>query len=84
MVFDMGTMIAAFDRARHRCQCTDSSCKHPGNPESCNRTGDQNLEAHHIIPLYDNGPSTLENCMILCPACHDSVHGNDDWRKREV
>ncbi len=32
------------------------------------------LEAHHIIPLADDGPDTLENMVALCPNCHRKMH----------
>ncbi|QOV77382.1 HNH endonuclease [Enterobacter asburiae] len=32
------------------------------------------LEVHHIVPLYDGGSDTLENCAALCPNCHRAIH----------
>lgn len=32
------------------------------------------LEVHHIVPLYDGGSDTLDNCAALCPNCHRAVH----------
>jgi len=29
---------------------------------------------HHIIPLADGGPDTLENVAALCPNCHRKMH----------
>lgn len=32
------------------------------------------LEVHHIIPLANDGPDTLENVIALCPNCHRKAH----------
>lgn len=32
------------------------------------------LEVHHIVPLYDGGADTLDNCAALCPNCHRAIH----------
>ena len=36
--------------------------------------GEAYLEVHHIIPLADGGPDTLENVAALCPNCHRKMH----------
>ncbi len=28
------------------------------------------LHVHHIIPLSEDGPDTLENVIVLCVSCH--------------
>lgn len=30
--------------------------------------------AHHIWPLYEGGPDTIENTVYVCPATHDWIH----------
>jgi 5-methylcytosine-specific restriction protein A len=32
------------------------------------------LEVHHIKPLSDGGPDTVENTTALCPNCHRKAH----------
>lgn len=32
------------------------------------------LEAHHVIPLADNGPDIESNMVALCPNCHRKMH----------
>jgi hypothetical protein len=36
--------------------------------------GSPYLEAHHVVPLADNGPDTPENCAGVCPNCHRALH----------
>ncbi len=32
------------------------------------------LEAHHIVPLADDGADELSNMAALCPNCHRKMH----------
>ncbi|WP_083191230.1 HNH endonuclease [Salipiger sp. CCB-MM3] len=32
------------------------------------------LETHHILPLVDGGPDTVDNCAAICPNCHRALH----------
>lgn len=36
--------------------------------------GSPYLEIHHIKPLGENGPDTVENTVALCPNCHRMAH----------
>lgn len=33
----------------------------------------QNLEFHHRVPIYQEGASDLDNCIVLCSKCHEIV-----------
>jgi|GEM_PF-384273 5-methylcytosine-specific restriction protein A len=41
------------------------------------------LEVHHVIPLSENGPDTIENTVALCPNCHRRMHALKIPRERE-
>lgn len=45
----------------------------------CHRHG-LSLDAHHIIPESENGPSTEENGAPLCPTCHAEWGANAEKR----
>jgi hypothetical protein len=32
------------------------------------------LEVHHIVPLAEGGPDTVDNAVALCPNCHRACH----------
>lgn len=56
-----------------------------GNCEGCNSPapfrnsyGTPFLEVHHMLPLADDGPDTVQNCVALCPNCHRRCHNSDD------
>ena len=56
--------------------CDD--CAKPA-PFTAARTGRPFLEVHHVRPLADGGPDTVENTRALCPNCHRKAHhGHQD------
>jgi 5-methylcytosine-specific restriction endonuclease McrA len=57
----------ALARAGKRCECARYICLHHNS--RCERIF--GLQAHHIT---QGGPNTLENCEILCDACHQNKH----------
>ena len=40
----------------------------------CELCGDHALDAHHIIPLEEGGPNTLDNLICVCRSCHRQIH----------
>jgi 5-methylcytosine-specific restriction endonuclease McrA len=32
------------------------------------------LETHHVWPLAEGGPVTVDNCAAVCPNCHRALH----------
>jgi hypothetical protein len=41
-------------------------------------TGDGYLEVHHVVPLAEGGPDTVENAVAVCPNCHRAAHHSRD------
>jgi 5-methylcytosine-specific restriction protein A len=58
--FSRKVMVAAFQRAGTRCEKCATVLR-PGK-----------FQYDHIIPQELGGESTLENCQVLCSACHDA------------
>lgn len=47
--------------------------------------GNPFLEVHHVVPLAEEGPDTVENAVAVCPNCHRHLHyGADRLRTREA
>ncbi|HDS45968.1 MAG TPA: HNH endonuclease [Methanomicrobia archaeon] len=46
----------------------------------CKRSG-LSLEVHHIIPESPDGPSDIENAIVLCSSCHAIYGANPEKRK---
>lgn len=55
------------------CECPAPFIRVDGSPY---------LEAHHILPLSEGGPDTVENCAALCPNCHRAMHSAEDKAER--
>ena len=36
------------------------------------------LEVHHVRPLSEGGPDTVDNAVALCPNCHRKAHFSED------
>ena len=39
----------------------------------------ERAEGHHVIPHLMGGPITVQNCAVLCQACHLSAHQGGYW-----
>uniref|UniRef100_UPI00351249EA HNH endonuclease signature motif containing protein n=1 Tax=Euzebya sp. TaxID=1971409 RepID=UPI00351249EA len=58
-------------RLRRMLMRRDGGCRFPG----CERT--RWLDGHHIWHWVDGGPTELENLLLLCRACHTTVHAQE-------
>lgn len=51
------------------------TCEHCGKPAPfLDKWKEPFLEVHHVIPLAEGGPDTVENARALCPNCHREAH----------
>ncbi|MBB4349274.1 HNH endonuclease [Aliirhizobium cellulosilyticum] len=55
--------------------------KATGHCEACSKEGpfisekdERYLEVHHLRPLAEGGPDTIDNAVALCPDCHRELH----------
>ncbi|MCC4242482.1 HNH endonuclease [Thalassospira povalilytica] len=56
------------NRAQGYCECCEQKApfkKLDGNPY---------LEIHHVLPLAQGGPDTVENAIACCANCHRELH----------
>lgn len=61
----------------------DGVCEFCGNPAPfCDLHGFPYLEVHHVQPLAEGGPDTVDNAVALCPTCHRAAHHASDLRDR--
>ncbi len=76
MPFPVDVKKKAFIRSGGRCECTrshegDDNAPHFGG--RCKRTFSEEYGgwvAFHKISLLNGGDNSLENCEIICEACH--------------
>lgn len=59
--FKAKVKVAAFERAKKRCQECGAGPLGPGN-----------VEFDHDIPVALGGESSLDNCVVRCKTCHDT------------
>ncbi len=43
--------------------------------------GEPFLEVHHVRPLAEGGPDTIDNAIACCPNCHRGFHHSSDRAK---
>lgn len=58
-------------------------CQLCGKQGPFKHKGSYFLEAHHVIPLSENGPDGLENVIALCPNCHRKMHLINDRKDKD-
>ncbi|WP_189613360.1 HNH endonuclease [Saccharospirillum salsuginis] len=52
----------------------NGKCEYCGAQGFTMANGRLYLETHHVIPLHDNGPDSVENVVALCPNHHREAH----------
>lgn len=75
---DPSLPIKAKRKSDGKCQL----CKQPA--PFVNKKGEPYLEAHHIIPLSENGLDAISNIAVLCPNCHRKMHILNDPEDRKA
>ncbi|MGY3032728.1 5-methylcytosine-specific restriction protein A [Bradyrhizobium sp. USDA 4354] len=58
--------------AAHNCEV----CEEPA--PFITTSGDPYLEVHHVRPLSEGGPDTVDNACACCPNCHRRLHFGSD------
>jgi 5-methylcytosine-specific restriction endonuclease McrA len=52
-----------------------------GHCEICHRQiPREELECHHIVPRSSGGQDVPWNVKLVCPDCHDRIHGRGKYR----
>ncbi|MFI9385027.1 DUF222 domain-containing protein [Kutzneria sp. NPDC052558] len=73
-VLDIGRASRTIPNAIRRALIIrDKGCAFPG----CGRKPRQ-CHAHHVVEWADGGPTSLDNLVLLCSACHRLIH-HSDW-----
>src|SRR5688500_13847572 len=50
-----------------------------GEAGRANHEFGERAEGHHVIPNKMGGPITVDNCVVLCRACHLNAHQGGRW-----
>ncbi len=70
--------VARWVRARAAGRC--ELCGRPAPFTS--RLEEPYLEIHHVVPLAEGGPDTVDNTAALCPNCHRELHSRRHAREK--
>ncbi len=80
-----GTVFVRDPRVRNLVkQRSNGRCEFCGEPGFEMASGAIYLETHHIVPLSEGGPDTIENVIALCPLDHRMAHYSHDHIKRRA
>jgi HNH endonuclease len=70
----------ALARQKFHCASCRSVITDIGEAGRENHRFGERAEGHHLIPHKMGGPVTVENCVVLCRACHFNAHQAGRWR----
>ncbi len=73
--YDRDPWVVAYVLERTEGVC--ESCDEPA-PFLRRRGGGPYLEVHHVVPLSEGGPDTVDNAVGICPNCHARCHQGKD------
>lgn len=82
--FDIGTQSAALQRQGYRCGSCGTQIFALGEAGREQHRFGEIAHAHHLVKAMNQGPKTLDNCVILCQACHYSAHEGGRYRTGTV
>lgn len=78
------TQRRALERQRHRCASCGTAISRLGEAGRGDHRFGERAEAHHARPVRSGGTDTVDNCVILCQACHYSAHEGGNYRHGTV
>jgi 5-methylcytosine-specific restriction endonuclease McrA len=83
-VFSLATKRLALARQKNRCGACGTLIYDLGRAGQAKHKFGEISHAHHIRHIKFGGTNTLENCVILCQACHYSAHEGGNYRSGAV
>jgi 5-methylcytosine-specific restriction endonuclease McrA len=82
--FSKGTQQLALVRQKFRCASCGTRVSRLGEPGRVQHTYGEIAHAHHVRHIKRGGTNSLENCVIICQACHYSAHEGGNYRHGTV
>lgn len=74
----------ALVRQKFRCASCGTSITRLGNAGASDHKYGEGAHAHHVRHVKFGGTAALDNCVILCWACHYSAHEGGNYRHGSV
>lgn len=69
--YDRDPLVVILRKRLAGYRCEVDSCQ---SEQFQTDSGELFVEVHHLIPLADGGPDTLDNTVAVCPTHHRSLH----------
>jgi 5-methylcytosine-specific restriction endonuclease McrA len=69
----------ALARQKGVCASCKEAIKDIGEAGQREHQFGERAEGHHLIPHKMGGPISIENCVVLCRACHINAHQGGYW-----
>jgi len=66
-------------RQKFRCGSCGNPIAQIGEAGQASHRFGERAEGHHVIPHKMGGPISVENCVVLCRACHYNAHQAGRW-----
>jgi hypothetical protein len=82
--FPIPSQRRALARQKSRCASCGFRVTAIGEAGRADHAFGERAEAHHVIPHKMGGPITVENCVVLCQACHLNAHQGGRWADASI
>jgi predicted RNA-binding protein with PUA-like domain len=76
IAYDRDQIVVALRKRLASNRCEVAGCQ---SEQFRTESGELFIEVHHLIPLADGGPDTLENTAAVCPTHHRLLHHGIEW-----
>jgi 5-methylcytosine-specific restriction endonuclease McrA len=78
--FPLRTQQRALARQKNRCASCGTAIARLGAAGRKDHAFGEAAQAHHIRHVKLGGSNSLQNCVVLCEACHYSAHEGGNFR----
>ncbi len=78
------TKQQALLRQKNQCASCGEKISHLGQIGRKSHKYGEGAHAHHVRHVQQGGTNAVFNCVILCEACHYSVHEGGHYRNKAI
>ncbi len=78
--FSRATQQKALERQKNLCASCGTPIHAVGEAGRAQHRFGESAQAHHIVHAKFGGSNELDNCVVLCEACHYSAHEGGNYR----
>ena len=78
--FPRGTQELALVRQKRKCATCGTTISAVGNAGRADHRFGEGAQAHHMTHIKFGGTDSVQNCVIICQACHYSAHEGGNYR----